>query len=218
MKKEGIIDLSEIKFDENGLIPVVVQSIETSDVLMLAYMNKEALDLTIKEGIATYYSRSRKSLWKKGETSGHYQYVKGMSYDCDGDSILLQVIQVGVACHTNKMSCFFNEVLQSDEVEKKSYLLEELYATIEERKKNPLEGSYTNYLFTKGIDKILKKVGEETAEVIIAAKNKSSSEMIYEISDLVYHTLVLMVNEGIELKSIEEELKGRQNKKWTKKL
>jgi phosphoribosyl-ATP pyrophosphohydrolase/phosphoribosyl-AMP cyclohydrolase len=213
MKKEGIIDLSEIKFDENGLIPVVVQSIETSDVLMLAYMNKEALDLTIKEGIATYYSRSRKSLWKKGETSGHYQYVKGMSYDCDGDSILLQVIQVGVACHTNKMSCFFNEVLQSDEVEKKSYLLEELYATIEERKKNPLEGSYTNYLFTKGIDKILKKVGEETAEVIIAAKNKSSSEMIYEISDLVYHTLVLMVNEGIELKSIEEELKGRQNKK-----
>ncbi|PKK99675.1 MAG: bifunctional phosphoribosyl-AMP cyclohydrolase/phosphoribosyl-ATP pyrophosphatase [Tenericutes bacterium HGW-Tenericutes-2] len=213
MIKEGIIDLSEIKFDENGLIPVVVQSIETSDVLMLAYMNKEALDLTIKEGVATYYSRSRKSLWKKGETSGHYQYVKSMSYDCDGDSILLQVIQVGVACHTNKMSCFFNEVLQSDEVEKKSYLLEELYATIDERKKNPLEGSYTNYLFTKGLDKILKKVGEETAEVIIAAKNKSSSEMIYEISDLVYHTLVLMVNEGIELKSIEEELKRRQNKK-----
>lgn len=218
MIKEGIIDLSEIKFDENGLIPVVVQSIETSDVLMLAYMNKEALDLTIKEGVATYYSRSRKSLWKKGETSGHYQYVKSMSYDCDGDSILLQVIQVGVACHTNKMSCFFNEVLQSDEVEKKSYLLEELYATIDERKKNPLEGSYTNYLFTKGLDKILKKVGEETAEVIIAAKNKSSSEMIYEISDLVYHTLVLMVNEGIELKSIEEELKRRQNKKWIKKL
>lgn len=213
MIKEGIIDLSEIKFDENGLIPVVVQSIETSDVLMLAYMNKEALDLTIKEGVATYYSRSRKSLWKKGETSGHYQYVKSMSYDCDGDSILLQVIQVGVACHTNKMSCFFNEVLQSDEVEKKSYLLEELYATIDERKKKPLEGSYTNYLFTKGLDKILKKVGEETAEVIIAAKNKSSSEMIYEISDLVYHTLVLMVNEGIELKSIEEELKRRQNKK-----
>ena len=213
MKKEGIIDLSEIKFDVNGLIPVVVQNIETSDVLMLAYMNKEALDITIKEGVATYYSRSRKSLWKKGETSGHYQYVKGMSYDCDGDSILLQVIQVGVACHTNKMSCFFNEVLQSDAVEKKSYLLEELYATIEERKKNPLEGSYTNYLFTKGIDKILKKVGEETAEVIIAAKNKSSSEMIYEISDLVYHTLVLMVNEGIELKSIEEELKRRHNKK-----
>lgn len=218
MIKEGIIDLSEIKFDENGLIPVVVQSIETSDVLMLAYMNKEALDLTIKEGVATYYSRSRKSLWKKGETSGHYQYVKSMSYDCDGDSILLQVIQVGVACHTNKMSCFFNEVLQSDEVEKKSYLLEELYATIDERKKKPLEGSYTNYLFTKGLDKILKKVGEETAEVIIAAKNKSSSEMIYEISDLVYHTLVLMVNEGIELKSIEEELKRRQNKKWTVKL
>jgi len=213
MRKEGIIDLGEIKFDENGLIPVVVQSIETSDVLMLAYMNKEALDLTIKEGIATYYSRSRKSLWKKGETSGHYQYVKGMSYDCDGDSILLQVIQVGVSCHTNKMSCFFNEILTSNEVEKKTYLLEELYATIEERKKNPIEGSYTNYLFTKGLDKILKKVGEETAEVIIAAKNKSSSEMIFEISDLVYHTLVLMVSEGIELKSIEEELKGRQHKK-----
>jgi phosphoribosyl-AMP cyclohydrolase / phosphoribosyl-ATP pyrophosphohydrolase len=213
MKKEGIIDLSNLKFDDNGLIPVVVQSIETNDVLMLAYMNKEAIDLTMNEGIATYYSRSRKSLWKKGETSGHYQYVKSMTYDCDGDSILLKVIQVGVACHTNKMSCFFNEILSSNEVEKKSYLLEELYATIEERKKNPLEGSYTNYLFSKGIDKILKKVGEETAEVIIAAKNKSSSEMIYEISDLVYHTLVLMVNEGIELKSIEEELRRRQNKK-----
>ncbi|MBU1143116.1 MAG: bifunctional phosphoribosyl-AMP cyclohydrolase/phosphoribosyl-ATP diphosphatase HisIE [Firmicutes bacterium] len=213
MKKEGIIDLSEIKFDENGLVPVVVQSIETNDVLMLAYMNKEALDLTIQEGVATYYSRSRKSLWKKGETSGHYQYVKSLSYDCDGDSILLKVIQVGVACHTNKMSCFFNEVISSDLEIKKSYLLEELYATIAERKKNPIEGSYTNYLFNKGLDKILKKVGEETAEVIIASKNKSSSEMIYEISDLVYHTLVLMVNEGIELKSIEEELKGRQNKK-----
>jgi len=213
MKKEGIIDLSELKFDDKGLIPVVVQSVETSDVLMLAYMNQEALDLTIKEGIATYYSRSRKSLWKKGETSGHYQYVKSITYDCDGDSILLKVIQEGVACHTNKMSCFFNDILSSNEVEKKSYLLEELYATIEERKKNPLEGSYTNYLFTKGLDKILKKVGEETAEVIIAAKNQSSSEMIYEISDLVYHTLVLMVNEGIELKSIEEELKGRQQKK-----
>jgi phosphoribosyl-AMP cyclohydrolase / phosphoribosyl-ATP pyrophosphohydrolase len=213
MKKEGIIDLSEIKFDENGLVPVVVQSIETNDVLMLAYMNKEALELTIKEGVATYYSRSRKSLWKKGETSGHYQYVKSLSYDCDGDSILLKVIQIGVACHTNKMSCFFNEVLSSDVDIKNSYLLEELYATIAERKKNPVEGSYTNYLFSKGLDKILKKVGEETAEVIIASKNKSSSEMIYEISDLVYHTLVLMVNEGIELKSIEEELKGRQNKK-----
>ena len=213
MKKEGIIDLSEIKFDENGLVPVVVQSIETNDVLMLAYMNKEALDLTIQDGVATYYSRSRKSLWKKGETSGHYQYVKSLSYDCDGDSILLKVIQIGVACHTNKMSCFFNEIISSDLETKKSYLLEELYATIAERKKNPIEGSYTNYLFNKGLDKILKKVGEETAEVIIASKNKSSSEMIYEISDLVYHTLVLMVNEGIELRSIEEELKGRQNKK-----
>ncbi len=213
MKKEGIIDLNEIKFDENGLIPVVVQSIETSDVLMLAYMNKEALELTIKERVATYYSRSRKSLWKKGETSGHYQYVKSLSYDCDGDSILLKVIQVGVACHTNKMSCFFNEVISSDEVQNKSYLLEELYATIEERKNNPVEGSYTNYLFNKGLDKILKKVGEETAEVIIASKNKSSSEMILEISDLVYHTLVLMVNEGVKLQSIEEELRGRQNKK-----
>ncbi len=213
MKKEGIIDLSFIKFDENGLVPVVVQSIETSDVLMLAYMNKEALEITLQEGVATYYSRSRKSLWKKGETSGHYQYVKSLSYDCDGDSILIKVIQVGVACHTNKMSCFFNDVISSDEDTQKSYLLEELYATIEERKRNPVEGSYTNYLFNKGLDKILKKVGEETAEVIIASKNKSSSEMIYEISDLVYHTLVLMVNEGITLKSIEEELKGRQSKK-----
>ena len=213
MKKEGIIDLNEIKFDENGLVPVVVQSIETNEVLMLAYMNKEALELTIQERVATYYSRSRKTLWKKGETSGHYQYVKSLSYDCDGDSILLKVVQEGVACHTNKMSCFFNEVISSDEVQKNSYLLEELYATIEERKNNPVEGSYTNYLFTKGLDKILKKVGEETAEVIIASKNRSSSEMILEISDLVYHTLVLMVNEGVKLQSIEEELRGRQHKK-----
>jgi len=212
MNNENIKDLSEIKFDADGLIPVVVQSIETDEVLMLAYMNQEALDITLKEGVATYYSRSRQSLWKKGETSGHFQYVKSLSYDCDGDSILLKVIQIGVACHTNRMSCFFNEVISSDLYKKKSNLLKELYAKIEERKNNPIQGSYTNYLFNKGLDKILKKVGEETAEVIIASKNKSSSEMIYEISDLVYHTLVLMVSEGIEIQSIEDELRRRQQK------
>jgi phosphoribosyl-ATP pyrophosphohydrolase/phosphoribosyl-AMP cyclohydrolase len=210
MKIDTLLNIDAIKFDTNGLIPVIVQNIETNEVLMLAYMNKEALTITLEEGMATYYSRSRNSLWKKGETSGHYQYVKSLSYDCDGDTILLQVIQIGVACHTNRMSCFFNEVISSKDSSSKKEVLQELYSMITSRKEYPKEGSYTNYLFNKGIDKILKKVGEETAEVIIAAKNNSASEMIYEISDLVYHTLVLMVHEGITLEAIVEELTRRQ--------
>jgi phosphoribosyl-ATP pyrophosphohydrolase/phosphoribosyl-AMP cyclohydrolase len=205
------INTDQLKYNQEGLIPVVVQESKTKQVLMLAYMNEEALKQTIVTKQATYYSRSRKSLWVKGETSRNSQRVVSISYDCDADSLLLMVEQTGVACHTGEMSCFHNPLIQEVNNHQLS-LLEDLYQTIKERKTNPVEGSYTTYLFTKGIDKILKKVGEETAEVIIAVKNHSSSEMTYEISDLVYHTLVLMVQEGIKLDQIETELKRRQTK------
>ncbi len=195
----------EIKFDENGLVPAITQDVGTGEVLMLAYMNEEALRLTKETGIAHYYSRSRKKLWKKGESSGNIQEVKGIYYDCDGDSILLKVNQVGVACHTGEYSCFFNEI--------KAYkntgdVIKDLYKIILDRRLNPKEGSYTQYLFEKGLDKILKKVGEETSEVIIGAKN-NKEELIYETGDLVYHMMVLLVNEGVTLGEISEELKKR---------
>ena len=205
-----IIKLIEgIKFDDNGLVPAIVQDINTNKVLMLAYMNEESIRKTLEEKIACYYSRSRKELWKKGETSGNIQNLKGFYYDCDKDSILLLVEQVGVACHTGNYSCFFNEVIgYNNQVN----VLTDLYELIENRKNTPVEGSYTNYLFEKGLDKILKKVGEETSEVIIGAKNKDKEEMVYEISDLVYHLLVLMVNEGVSVNDIKEELKNRTKK------
>jgi phosphoribosyl-AMP cyclohydrolase / phosphoribosyl-ATP pyrophosphohydrolase len=209
-------NVEQLVFNNEGLIPVVVQESTTKAVLMLAYMNKEAILITLKDKVATYYSRSRKVLWKKGETSGHIQIVEGLSYDCDSDALLLTVKQVGVACHTNHMSCFFNTVMDEKVIDENQFILDELYATIEERKSNPIEGSYTNYLFTKGIDKILKKVGEETAEVIIASKNHSIPEMTLEISDLVYHVMVLMVNEGITLDMIGEELAKRRQLKASK--
>lgn len=202
------MDIDKIKFDEKGLVPAVAQDINTKKVLMLAYMNRESIKRTLKEGVAVYYSRSRQELWKKGETSGNIQKLKGMSYDCDGDSILLQVEQVGVACHTGEYSCFFNEVVSFEE--KKGDILEDLYSLLKDRKQNPEEGSYTSYLFREGLDKILKKVGEESAEVIIASKNNEREEMIYEISDLVYHTLVLMIDQGIELEDIKRELEKRR--------
>ncbi len=195
----------DIKFDENGLVPAIAQDVGTGEVLMLAYMNEESLKLTMETGICHYYSRSRKELWKKGETSGNIQEVKGIYYDCDGDSILLKVNQVGVACHTGNYSCFFNEIKGYKDV---GNTLNELYKTIMDRKLNPKEGSYTQYLFEKGLDKILKKVGEETAEVIIGAKN-NKEELIYESSDLIYHMMVLLVNEGVSLGEIMEELNKR---------
>ena len=201
--------IESIKFDSNGLVPAIVQDINTNKVLMLAYMNEESIRKTLEEKIACYYSRSRKELWKKGETSGNIQNLKGFYYDCDKDSILLLVEQVGVACHTGNYSCFFNEVIgYNNQVS----VLTDLYELIENRKNTPVEGSYTNYLFEKGLDKILKKVGEETSEVIIGAKNKDKEEMVYEISDLVYHLLVLMVNEGVSINDIKEELKNRTKK------
>jgi phosphoribosyl-ATP pyrophosphohydrolase/phosphoribosyl-AMP cyclohydrolase len=192
----------ELKYDKDGLIPAIAQDASTGEVLMLAYMNEEAVRLTLESRIAHYYSRSRQNLWKKGETSGNFQEVKGFYYDCDGDTILLKVNQVGVACHTGSYSCFFNEVIGA---EKTKDTLSELYKVILDRRSNPKEGSYTNYLFEKGIDKILKKIGEESAEVIIGAKN-NREELIYESSDLIYHLLVLLVNEKVTLGDIYKEL------------
>lgn len=211
IKKEIDLDfINTLKFDEKGLIPVVVQDVDTKEVLMLAYMNKESMKKTLTEKKATYFSRSREELWTKGETSGNTQQVVGFYYDCDKDTILLLVNQKGVACHTGNYSCFFNEIFCDEEVSK-TELLQRLYELIEDRKNNPKEGSYTNYLFDKGLDKILKKVGEESAEVIIGAKNENKNEIIYEISDLVYHILVLMVNSNITIEDIKDELKGREH-------
>lgn len=195
-----------ITFNEDGLIPVVVQDINTKEVLMLAYMNQESIDLTKETKLATYYSRSRKQLWVKGKSSGNLQYVKNLSLDCDGDSLLLQVEQQGVACHTNAYSCFFNKLLDTA---KSTFSLNDLYAVIKERYAKRPEGSYTTYLFEKGVDKILKKVAEETGEVIIASKN-NNDEVIYEVSDLFYHVLVLLVELNIPFEDIIKELESRR--------
>jgi phosphoribosyl-ATP pyrophosphohydrolase/phosphoribosyl-AMP cyclohydrolase len=202
-------DLQNLKYNAEGLIPVVVQDVFSKDVLMLAYMNETALKQTIETKQGTYYSRSRQALWVKGETSGHTQRVRSLAYDCDQDTLLMMVEQVGPACHTGNKSCFF-ETLLSDVEKTTPSILDALYETIVDRKNNPIEGAYTTYLFNKGIDKILKKVGEETAEIIIGAKNNSKAETVYEISDLVYHLLVLMVNQGITLDDIREELTKRR--------
>lgn len=209
-KKE--IDLKfidDLKFDENGLIPTIVQDVNTKEVLMLAYMNKESMKKTLTDKKACYFSRSREELWVKGETSGNTQDVVGFYYDCDKDSILLLVKQKGVACHTGNYSCFFNEILNYEVGN--GELIHRLYELIQDRQKNPKKGSYTNYLFDKGLDKILKKVGEESAEVIIGAKNENKDEIVYEISDLVYHILVLMVNSNVTIEDIKDELRGREH-------
>ena len=194
-----------IKYDEKGLVPAIVQDDASGKVLMLAYMNEEAVNLTIEKKLAYYFSRSRQKLWLKGETSGHYQHVKSFYYDCDNDTILLKVNQTGVACHTGSFSCFFNKVFDESSEEN---TLDKLYETIMDRKINPKDGSYTAYLFKEGIDKILKKIGEESSEVIIGAKN-SKEELIYESSDLIYHLMVLLVNEDVTLVDIYQELKKR---------
>lgn len=207
--KEMDIDklLKEIKFNEKGLIVAVTQDYKTNEVLMVAYMNEEALETTLKEKRVCYFSRSRNSLWRKGETSGHVQKLKSLYYDCDGDALLLKVEQVGNACHTGAYSCFHNKVYEDDIADKS--IINKVYNQVLNRKENPKEGSYTNYLFSEGLDKILKKVGEETSEVIIGAKNKNKEELIYEMCDLIYHSLVLMVNEGITIEDLEKELTKR---------
>ena len=204
------ISWENLKKNSDGLIPVIVQDYTTNDVLMCAYMNEEAFHATINCGKMTYYSRSRQELWMKGETSGHIQYVKELTADCDFDTILAKVSQVGVACHTGNPSCFFNEIVKKEYIEKNPLkVFETVYNIIEDRKNNPKEGSYTNYLFDKGIDKILKKVGEECTEIVIAAKNPDPEEIKYEISDFLYHVMVLMVEKGVTWEEITQELAQR---------
>ena len=201
---------SDFKLNSDGMVPVVVQDYRTDEVLMVAYMNEEAFNTTISSGKMTYYSRSRKALWMKGETSGHIQYVKSLTADCDFDTILAKVSQVGVACHTGAPSCFFNEIVKKEYAEKNPLqVFEDVYSIIADRKIHPKEGSYTNYLFDKGIDKILKKVGEEATEIVIAAKNPEPEEIIYEISDFLYHAMVLMVEKGVTWEDVTQELAQR---------
>ena len=184
----------DFKLNSDGMIPVIVQDYKTDEVLMLAYMNQEAYEATLKSGKMTYFSRSRQELWLKGETSGHFQYVKSLTADCDMDTILAKVSQVGAACHTGNRSCFFNDIVKKEYQEDNPLkIFESVLDVIKDRKVNPKEGSYTNYLFDKGIDKILKKLGEECTEIVIAAKNPNPNEIKYEISDFLYHIMVLMV-------------------------
>ncbi len=200
---------SDFKLNSDGMIPVIVQDYRTDEVLMLAYMNEEAFYNTISSGKMTYYSRSRE-LWMKGETSGHIQYVKSLTADCDYDTILAKVSQIGAACHTGKPSCFFNPIVKKEYIEKNPLkVFEEVYGIIKDRKEHPKEGSYTNYLFEKGIDKILKKIGEENTEIVIAAKNPNPEEIKYEISDYLYHLMVLMAEKGVTWEHITQELSKR---------
>ena len=207
---ESKIDFSEFKLNADGLIPVIVQHYKTDEVLMLAYMDRDAYEHTLETGKMTYYSRSRKERWVKGETSGHSQYVKSLMLDCDNDTILAKVDQIGVACHTGSPTCFFQALAGDDSKELNPLqVFESVYATIEDRKLHPKEGSYTNYLFDKGIDKILKKVGEEATELVIAAKNPNPEEIKYELSDFLYHAMVLMVERGVTWDDIVKELADR---------
>lgn len=208
---ESKLSFSEFKLDSNGLVPVIVQDYRSNEVLMLAYMNEEAYNKTIVSGRMTYYSRSRSQLWLKGETSGHFQYVKELTLDCDKDTILAKVLQIGPACHTGSQSCFFNELVKKEYKNFDPFhVFQDVYDVILDRRRNPKEGSYTNYLFDKGIDKILKKCGEESAEIIIAAKNPGAEELRYEIADYLYHMMVLMAECGLDWDDITTELAHRK--------
>ena len=202
-----MIDVSELKFDEKGLIPAVVVDAVSGDVLTLAYMNEESLRITMEEGCTCFWSRSRQTLWRKGETSGNRQHVVSITADCDRDALLIKVEKDGPACHTGAESCFHNVVWESNE--RHEFSLQGLLELIQGRKTEKKEGSYTTYLFEKGLDKILKKVGEESTEVIIAAKDRDKKETIYEIADLTYHVMVLMIEAGISLEDIHRELAAR---------
>ncbi|WP_368654093.1 bifunctional phosphoribosyl-AMP cyclohydrolase/phosphoribosyl-ATP diphosphatase HisIE [Ornithinibacillus sp. 4-3] len=205
------IQLEQIKFDDNGLIPAIVQDEQTGNVLMLAYMNKEALQKTIETKETWFYSRSRQELWNKGATSGNKQKVRRMSFDCDQDAILMQVDPVGPACHTGKSSCFHN--LYVEESTNNRDIIFQLAKEIKGRRENPIEGSYTSYLFREGLDKVLKKIGEESSEVIIGAKNHDKEELVSELADLTYHTLVLMELAGVEITDIKDKLIARSQKR-----
>ena len=196
-----------LKFDKHGLIPAIVQDHYTKEVLTLAYMNAETLALTIAEGRTVFWSRSRQEIWRKGETSGNVQKVVSITADCDKDALVVEVVKSGPACHTGAESCFFNPVYVSEEL--KPFTWEGLYHLIEGSKTDPKEGSYTSYLFDKGLEKILKKVGEESTEVIIAGSKRDKEETVFEISDLAYHVLVLMIELGISVEDITRELEKR---------
>ena len=201
---------SDYKVNSDGMVPVIVQDYQTNEVLMMAYMNEEAYLQTLRTGKMTYYSRSRQELWLKGDTSGHFQYVKSLSADCDMDTILAKVSQIGAACHTGARSCFFNEITTTEfENKNPTMVFEDVYKVIMDRKMHPKEGSYTNYLFDKGIDKILKKLGEEATEIVIAAKNPNSNEIKYEICDFLYHMMVLMAEKDVTWDEITKELAKR---------
>lgn len=202
--------MENVKFDANGLICAIAQDYETGEVLMQAYMNTEALEKTLETGYAHYYSRSRQKLWKKGETSGHTQKVVAAAFDCDRDCLLLQVEQKGAACHTGNRSCFFDQVVRGERAG--LTFLGELTRVVEDRKVHPVEGSYTAYLFSRGVDKIAKKMGEEAVETVIASKNDDKAELTHEISDLMYHLLVLMEEKGVSLSDLCTELERRHNK------
>ncbi|MGN0808273.1 MAG: bifunctional phosphoribosyl-AMP cyclohydrolase/phosphoribosyl-ATP diphosphatase HisIE [Candidatus Coproplasma sp.] len=202
-----MIEIKDLKFDEKGLIPAVVTDFYTKEVLTVAYMNAESLKISMDEGKTCFYSRSRKCLWRKGETSGNYQHIVSIIADCDLDALTVEVVKDGPACHLGTNSCFNNYVYKSDEL--KEFSVEGLYNLLKERNEKRPEGSYTTYLFEQGIDKILKKVGEESTEVIVAGKGGEKAETIYEIADLMYHVMVLMVNMGISTNEIIDELAKR---------
>lgn len=201
------MDLEKLKFDQNGLIPAIVVDEVTKEVLTLAYMNRESLAISLREGTTCFYSRSRQTLWRKGETSGNVQHIVSITADCDCDALKIVVKKDGPACHTGSDSCFFNPIYHSDTMSE--FSLDGLYALLQERKQQMPEGSYTSYLFAKGLDKILKKVGEESTEVIVAGKGGDQAETIYEIADLAYHVMVLMVQMGISVEDIHRELASR---------
>lgn len=200
-------EIDQLKFDEKGLIPAVIVEAGTHQLLMVAYMNRESLKISMETGKTCFWSRFRQELWTKGETSGNYQHIVSITADCDLDTLKVVVEKDGPACHTGAETCFFNPVYQSEE--KSDFTLDALMELIRGRKTNPQEGSYTTYLFQKGLDKILKKIGEESTEVIIAAKDNDPKETIYEISDLVYHVMVMMIQQGISLEDIRRELASR---------
>ncbi len=202
-----MLDINALKFDEKGLIPAIVVDAYSKKVLTLAYMNKESLEISMEKGLTCFYSRSRQELWLKGETSGNYQHIVSITADCDNDALVVTVEKDGPACHTGSDSCFTKEVWHADD--KEEFSMEGLYGLLEERKSEMPEGSYTTYLFSKGRDKILKKVGEESTEVIIGGKADDKNETIYEIADLAYHVMVLMVDMGISVKDIQKELGSR---------
>lgn len=205
-----MIDIDSLKYDEKGLIPAIIQDYSSKEVLMLGYMNEESLKLTLETKRTWFFSRSRQKLWNKGETSGNFHVVKGAKYDCDQDTLLISVKPMGPTCHTGENSCFYSTLMEDESGnEEVSKVFDLLYERILNRKEEPIEGSYTKYLFEKGIDKILKKVGEETSEVIIASKNDDKEEIIYEVSDLIYHLLVLLAERKVSIKEIRGELYKR---------